>query len=79
MPTPMCNSATRRGSDRIAWNRPAPSARSVSAAAANDSWETIMATRGFTGQGRYAGSAGRLPPGQFVTEQFPVLSVLAPE
>lgn len=33
-----------------------------------------MATRGFTGRGRYAGSAGRLPPGQFVTEQFPVLS-----
>lgn len=33
-----------------------------------------MATRGFTGRGRYADSAGRLPPGQFVTEQFPVLS-----
>ena len=33
-----------------------------------------MATRGFTGRGRHVGSAGRLPPGQFVTEQFPVLS-----
>ena len=33
-----------------------------------------MATRGFSGKGRTVGAAGRLPPGQFVTEDFPVLS-----
>jgi DMSO/TMAO reductase YedYZ molybdopterin-dependent catalytic subunit len=33
-----------------------------------------MATRGFSGKGRTAGAAGRLPPGQFATEDFPVLS-----
>jgi DMSO/TMAO reductase YedYZ molybdopterin-dependent catalytic subunit len=33
-----------------------------------------MATRGFTGKGRPVGSGTRLPPGQFVTEDFPVLS-----
>jgi DMSO/TMAO reductase YedYZ molybdopterin-dependent catalytic subunit len=33
-----------------------------------------MATRGFSGKGRPAGSGTRLPPGQFVTEDFPVLS-----
>jgi DMSO/TMAO reductase YedYZ molybdopterin-dependent catalytic subunit len=43
-----------------------------------------MATRGFTGKGRPAGSGTRLPPGQFLTEDFPVLSagptpVVAPE
>ncbi len=32
-----------------------------------------MATRGFTGRGR-SGDAGRLPPGQFLTDDFPVLS-----
>src|SRR5215475_8537574 len=32
-----------------------------------------MATRGFSGRGRGA-AAGRLPPGQFVTTDFPVLS-----
>jgi DMSO/TMAO reductase YedYZ molybdopterin-dependent catalytic subunit len=33
-----------------------------------------MATRGFSGKGRPAGTGARLPPGQFVTEDFPVLS-----
>ena len=33
-----------------------------------------MATRGFSGKGRPAGAGARLPPGQFVTEDFPVLS-----
>ena len=33
-----------------------------------------MATRGFTGKGRPAAGANRLPPGQFVTADFPVLS-----
>ena len=34
-----------------------------------------MATRGFMGRGRGAAAApGRLPPGQFVTTDFPVLS-----
>lgn len=34
-----------------------------------------MATRGFSGRGRdSAAQAGRLPPGQFVTTDFPVLS-----
>ena len=33
-----------------------------------------MATRGFSGRGRPAGTNGRLPPGQFLTEEFPVLS-----
>lgn len=33
-----------------------------------------MATRGFTGRGRPAGAEGRLPPGQYLTEDFPVLS-----
>ena len=33
-----------------------------------------MATRGFSGRGRSPGMGARLPPGQFVTEDFPVLS-----
>ena len=33
-----------------------------------------MATRGFTGKGRATGAGTRLPPGQFITEDFPVLS-----
>jgi DMSO/TMAO reductase YedYZ molybdopterin-dependent catalytic subunit len=33
-----------------------------------------MATRGFSGKGRATGAGARLPPGQFVTEDFPVLS-----
>ena len=33
-----------------------------------------MATRGFTGKGRPAVGGTRLPPGQFLTEDFPVLS-----
>ncbi len=33
-----------------------------------------MATRGFSGRARPAATAGRLPPGQFLTEEFPVLS-----
>ena len=35
-----------------------------------------MATRGFSGRGRSgaAAQAGRLPPGQFITTDFPVLS-----
>jgi DMSO/TMAO reductase YedYZ molybdopterin-dependent catalytic subunit len=33
-----------------------------------------MATRGFSGRKRPAGTGTRLPPGQFVTEDFPVLS-----
>ena len=33
-----------------------------------------MATRGFSGRARHAATAGRLPPGQFLTEEFPVLS-----
>ena len=33
-----------------------------------------MATRGFSGKGRPAGAGLRLPPGQFVTGDFPVLS-----
>ena len=33
-----------------------------------------MTTRGFIGRGRAEGSAGRVPPGQTVTEDFPVLS-----
>ena len=33
-----------------------------------------MATRGFTGKGRPTATNGRLPPGQFVTDDFPVLS-----
>jgi DMSO/TMAO reductase YedYZ molybdopterin-dependent catalytic subunit len=33
-----------------------------------------MATRGFSGKGRPAGAGARLPPGQFITEDFPVLS-----
>jgi DMSO/TMAO reductase YedYZ molybdopterin-dependent catalytic subunit len=34
----------------------------------------MMATRGFSGKGRPSGTNGRLPPGQFLTEEFPVLS-----
>ena len=34
----------------------------------------VMATRGFSGKGRPAGAGMRLPPGQFITEDFPVLS-----
>jgi DMSO/TMAO reductase YedYZ molybdopterin-dependent catalytic subunit len=33
-----------------------------------------MATRGFTGRGRPPVAPERLPPGQFVTDDFPVLS-----
>jgi hypothetical protein len=33
-----------------------------------------MATRGFSGKARPAAAGTRLPPGQFVTEDFPVLS-----
>jgi len=33
-----------------------------------------MATRGFTGKRRGDGPAGRVPPGQHVTDDFPVLS-----
>ena len=33
-----------------------------------------MATRGFTGRPRTGDAAGRLPPGQYRTEDFPVLS-----
>ncbi len=33
-----------------------------------------MATRGFSGKGRSASAGLRLPPGQFITEDFPVLS-----
>src|SRR5437764_7559025 len=33
-----------------------------------------MATRGFTGKRRSDSAAGRVPPGQYVTEDFPVLS-----
>jgi DMSO/TMAO reductase YedYZ molybdopterin-dependent catalytic subunit len=33
-----------------------------------------MATRGFTGKGRATGAGTRLPPGQFITGDFPVLS-----
>lgn len=33
-----------------------------------------MATRGFSGRGRPTSTNGRLPPGQFLTEEFPVLS-----
>lgn len=33
-----------------------------------------MATRGFTGKRRGDSAAGRVPPGQYVTEDFPVLS-----
>ena len=33
-----------------------------------------MATRGFSGRARPTETSGRLPPGQFVTEDFPVLS-----
>jgi DMSO/TMAO reductase YedYZ molybdopterin-dependent catalytic subunit len=33
-----------------------------------------MATRGFTGRKQPPGTSGRLPPGQSVTEDFPVLS-----
>lgn len=33
-----------------------------------------MATRGFTGRPRSAEAASRLPPGQYQTEEFPVLS-----
>jgi DMSO/TMAO reductase YedYZ molybdopterin-dependent catalytic subunit len=33
-----------------------------------------MATRGFTGRGRPAVAEGRLPPGQYLTRDFPVLS-----
>jgi len=33
-----------------------------------------MATRGFSGKGRPAAVGARLPPGQFVTDDFPVLS-----
>ena len=33
-----------------------------------------MATRGFSGKGRSAAAGVRLPPGQFLTEDFPVLS-----
>jgi len=33
-----------------------------------------MATRGFTGKRRSEGAAGRVPPGQYVTDEFPVLS-----
>jgi DMSO/TMAO reductase YedYZ molybdopterin-dependent catalytic subunit len=33
-----------------------------------------MATRGFTGKRRSDSTAGRVPPGQYVTEDFPVLS-----
>lgn len=33
-----------------------------------------MVTRGFTGKGRPAEDAGRIPPGQHLVEDFPVLS-----
>lgn len=33
-----------------------------------------MATRGFTGRPRPPGTSGRLPPGQSLTQDFPVLS-----
>jgi DMSO/TMAO reductase YedYZ molybdopterin-dependent catalytic subunit len=33
-----------------------------------------MATRGFTGKRRSESAAGRVPPGQYVTDDFPVLS-----
>lgn len=33
-----------------------------------------MATRGFFGRGRSAETEGRLPPGQYLTDDFPVLS-----
>src|SRR4051794_31352507 len=33
-----------------------------------------MATRGFTGKRRGDSEAGRVPPGQYVTDDFPVLS-----
>jgi DMSO/TMAO reductase YedYZ molybdopterin-dependent catalytic subunit len=33
-----------------------------------------MATRGFTGKGKGEGTDGRLPPGQYLTQDFPVLS-----
>jgi DMSO/TMAO reductase YedYZ molybdopterin-dependent catalytic subunit len=33
-----------------------------------------MTTRGFTGRPRAAATANRLPPGQYLTEAFPVLS-----
>jgi DMSO/TMAO reductase YedYZ molybdopterin-dependent catalytic subunit len=33
-----------------------------------------MATRGFMGRGRPAIAEGRLPPGQYLTQDFPVLS-----
>jgi DMSO/TMAO reductase YedYZ molybdopterin-dependent catalytic subunit len=33
-----------------------------------------MATRGFTGKRRHDSPAGRVPPGQYVTDDFPVLS-----
>jgi DMSO/TMAO reductase YedYZ molybdopterin-dependent catalytic subunit len=38
-----------------------------------------MATRGFTGRPRPPGTTGRLPPGQSVTTDFPVLSAGATE
>ena len=38
-----------------------------------------MATRGFTGRPRPPGSAGRVPPGQSVTSDFPVLSATPTE
>ena len=30
-------------------------------------------SRGFQGRGRSEGAAGRLPPGQYLTNDFPVL------
>jgi DMSO/TMAO reductase YedYZ molybdopterin-dependent catalytic subunit len=33
-----------------------------------------MATRGFSGRARLTDTSGRVPPGQFVTRDFPVLS-----
>jgi len=33
-----------------------------------------MTTRGFSGKGRPSATAARLPPGQFLTDDFPVLS-----
>src|SRR5690554_4816354 len=36
--------------------------------------DKAMATRGFRGRGRQAIAEGRLPPGQYLTQDFPVLS-----
>jgi len=34
----------------------------------------MITTRGFTGRGRAKADEKRVPPGQYVTEDFPVLS-----